>query len=248
MLQNRIFTPYERNFLKKHNFDINKVSDPHIPVEYLVGKADFRGLSFFVNSNTLIPRMESEKLVDIALNLIQQNHTADKSLNILDLCTGSGCLGISLAYELKKLNRQFNIYLSDISKEALSVAKRNIHKILPNEKKLHLIHSDLFTNIPKINFDIIISNPPYIPTANLNNLDPSVKDFEPMLALNGGPDGTTIINQIISNLPLYQQRINTLIEVDDTFNLNKIKSEGLKPSLIKDQFGVDRFLSLFTSL
>ena len=96
-----------------------------------------------------------------------------------------------------------------------------------------------------LNFDLIISNPPYVPNERIASLQNSVKNYEPILALDGGKDGTEIINKIILQLPKFQKKINCLIEIDDSHNLDKIKSEGLNPSLIKDQFGVNRFLSLF---
>lgn len=244
----RQLTPYEKNFLTKHHFDFaNTPITNDIPVEYLVNVAEFKGHNYYVDQNTLIPRIETEQLVDLALQNIQANFKDKEKITIADLCTGSGCVGISLALELVKNNIDFQIYFSDISKEALEVAKKNYSNLLPNkpENAIFLV-SDLFSEYPKdIKFDLVVSNPPYIPNQNIPNLHNSVKDFEPIIALDGGQDGAEIINKIISLLPNYQNNVNAILEIDDTHDLNKIKSEGLNPSLIKDQFGVNRFLSLF---
>ncbi len=244
----RQLTPYEKNFLTRHNFDFtNTLITSDIPVEYLVNTAEFKGHNFYVDQNTLIPRIETELLVDLALQNIRANFKDKNKITIADLCTGSGCVGISLALELVKNKIDFQIYLSDISPEALEVAKKNYSNLLPNySKNAIFLVSDLFNEYPKnIKFDLVVSNPPYIPNQNISKLQNSVKNYEPMLALDGGQEGTELINKIISLLPIYQNNVNAILEIDDTHNLNKIKSEGLKPSLIKDQFGVNRFLSLF---
>ena len=213
----------------------------------MVNVAEFRGLNFYIDQNTLIPRIETEQLVDLALENILTNFKNKEKIVIADLCTGSGSIGISLALELAKRNIDFHIYFSDISKDALDIAKKNYYNFLPKKiANANFIHSDLFNNFPKdLNFDLIISNPPYVPNERIASLQNSVKNYEPILALDGGKDGTEIINKIILQLPKFQKKINCLIEIDDSHNLDKIKSEGLNPSLIKDQFGVNRFLSLF---
>lgn len=244
----RQLTPYEKNFLTRYNYDLTKNIVPdEIPVEYLVNSAEFRGLDFYVDQSTLIPRIETEELVDLALQNIQANFTDKNKITIADLCTGSGCVGISLALELVKNKIDFQIYFSDISKDALEVAKRNYRNLLPDysENAIFLV-SDLFNEYPKnIKFDLVVSNPPYVPNQNISKLQNSVKNYEPIIALDGGQDGTEIINKIISLLPNYQINVNAILEIDDTHDLNKIKSEGLNPSLLTDQFGVNRFLSLF---
>lgn len=244
----RQLTPYEKNFLLRHNYDFtNTPINSDIPVEYLVNTAEFKNHEFYVNQNTLIPRIETEQLVDLALKNIQTNFKNKKKVIIADLCTGSGCIGISLAIELTKDKTDFLIYFSDISNDALEVAKKNYQNLLPNyQNNAKFIVSNLFENFPKnLNIDLVISNPPYIPSKRISKLHESVKNFEPILALDGGSDGALLINKIISDLPIFQKKINCLIEIDDSHNLNKIKSEGLNPSLVKDQFGVNRFLSLF---
>lgn len=244
----RQLTPYEKNFLIRHNFNFKDFPiDNDIPVEYLVNSAEFKGHNFYVDENTLIPRIETEQLVDLALQNIKTNFKNKDKIIIADLCTGSGCIGISLCLELLKENIDFQIFLSDISPKAIEVAKKNYQKLLPNnqDNAIFLV-SDLFNEYPEnINLDLVVSNPPYIPSQNISSLQNSVKNYEPTIALDGGEDGTILINKIISLLPKYQNKINAIFEIDDTHDLNKIKSEGLNPSLIKDQFGVNRYLSLF---
>lgn len=244
----RQLTPYEKNFLLRHNFDFTSTPiTSDIPVEYLVNTAEFKGHNFYVDQKTLIPRIETEQLVDLALQNIQTNFKDKEKITIADLCTGSGCAGISLALELVKNEIDFQIYLSDISPEALEVAKRNYNSLLPNytENAIFLV-SDLFNEYPiNIKFDLVVSNPPYIPSQNISKLQNNVKNYEPIIALDGGQDGAEIINKIISLLPKYQINVNAILEIDDTHDLSNIKSEGLNPSLFTDQFGVNRFLSLF---
>ena len=248
-MSKRVFSPYEKNILTKNHFDLN---DPRlqtdIPVEYLVGKAEFRGNDFFVTKDTLIPRIETEQLVDLALDNIIKNFPPDKKIIIADLCTGSGCIGVSLALELLKKNMNFHIYLSDISPNALQVAKKNFEHLLPSHQELAtFIESDIFASFPEnINIDLVVTNPPYIPSQRIRALDNSVKDYEPIIALDGGVDGLSLINKIISQLPKIQNnKVNAILEIDEKHDLKDIKkSEGLNPSLIKDSFGKNRFLSL----
>ncbi len=247
----RILTPYEKNFLTKNNFDLlSPALQTATPVEYLVGRAQFRGLNFFVDNSTLIPRLETEQLVDLALENIFKNYSPNQKIIIADICTGSGCIGVSLALELIKKNQDFHLYFSDISKTALAVAQKNFNYFLPDHSHLAtFLLSDLFSQFPKnVSLDLVISNPPYIPTKRIKTLDNSVKNYEPLIALDGGDDGLFLINKIIANLPKIQNnKVNALIELDENHTISQIKkSEGLNPSLIKDSFGKNRFLSLLS--
>jgi release factor glutamine methyltransferase len=248
-MSKRILSPYEKNILTKNHFDLNNpLLQTDIPVEYLVGKAQFRDHEFFVTKDTLIPRIETEELVDLALGNVSKNYSPNKEIILTDLCTGSGCIGISLALELIKKNYNFHIYFADISPKALQIAQKNFEHLLPNHQGLAtFIESDLFASFPKDAFiDLVVSNPPYIPSQRIGFLDNSVKNYEPIIALDGGEDGLSLINKIISQLPKIQNnKVNAILEIDEEHNLKDIKkSEGLNPSLIKDSFGKNRFLSL----
>ena len=148
------------------------------PYAYLTGTKEFMGLSFYVDSNVLIPRPDTECVVEAALKALPK-----KAKTVLDLCTGSGAIGIAIG----RLRPDLSVTVTDISEEALTVAKKNAKR---NGVNLRLIQSDLFEAVPETErFDLIISNPPYIPKADIQRLDRDVKDYEPLLALDGGLDG-----------------------------------------------------------
>ena len=154
------------------------------PIQYVIEKTEFYGLEFYVNKNVLIPQPDTEILVGEIL----ENFSSKKE--ILDLCTGSGAIAVSL----KKNMKGAKIFASDISKKALNVAKKNAEK---NKTEITFIKSDLFENIYK-KFDLIVSNPPYIETGFLKKLPSEVK-YEPVLALDGGKDGLNFYREIIKN-------------------------------------------------
>lgn len=160
-----------------------------IPLQYIINKQEFMGLEFYVDENVLIPQPDTEILVEEVIDISKR----EGKKNILDLCTGSGAIGISIANSISECN----ITLSDISKDALEVAKENCikHKV---EDRVTIIQSDLFENIDENNkFDIIVSNPPYIKTDVIKTLDKEVQN-EPILALDGGEDGLKIYRRIVN--------------------------------------------------
>lgn len=146
----------------------------HEPMQYIIGEQEFMGLNFFVNENVLIPRQDTEILVELAMS-----YSKDK--NVLDVCTGSGCIAISLA----KLSKAKSVTAIDISEKALAVASENVTRNCVN---VQLLQSDMFTNVTD-KYDVIVSNPPYIPTDVIKTLMPEVKEHEPLLALDGTEDG-----------------------------------------------------------
>ena len=151
-----------------------------IPLHQITGSREFMGLDFEVNEHVLIPRQDTETLVELVLKDYK-----GKMPKILDLCTGSGCIAISLA----KLGGFDRVTAADISEEALLVAERNAGKHL-GEGRITLVKSDLFEAFKnQRTFDVIVSNPPYIPTKIIEGLQPEVRDHEPMLALDGKEDG-----------------------------------------------------------
>lgn len=166
---------------------IKKISTG-IPIQYITNNQEFMNLNFYVDENVLIPQPDTETLVEEVINEYKE-----KKCEILDLCTGSGAIAISLA----KYINESNIVASDISMKALQIAKLNAEKNLVR-KKIEFIESDMFDKIYKDDFDIIVSNPPYIKTKVIEKLDRQVKN-EPYIALDGGADGLKFYKIIIEN-------------------------------------------------
>ncbi|GJM16918.1 MAG: release factor glutamine methyltransferase [Thermodesulfobacteriota bacterium] len=160
------------------------------PIAYILGGKEFYSKPYKVNPSVLIPRPETELLVDETLNLVQQR----TSPLILEIGTGSGCISVTIA----SLCENVEIVASDISREALAVAKQNITK--HNQKdRISLLRGDLLDSFEEQSFDIIVSNPPYITEAEFDGLESEVKDFEPQIALTAGQDGLYYIRKIISD-------------------------------------------------
>lgn len=168
----------------------------HKPIQYIIKKQEFMGYDFYVDENVLIPQPDTENLVEEVLFII--NSIKDKSLKILDLCTGSGAIAISLS---KILNSdKILIYGSDISEKALKIAQDNA---IQNCSKVVFLKSNIFNEINNnYKFDIIVSNPPYIETKTIEELSEEVK-YEPHLALDGGEDGLYFYREIIKNAKKY---------------------------------------------
>ena len=163
-----------------------------IPLAQILGRQSFYGLDFFVNEDVLIPRADTECLVDLVLedyaDLAKQ--AGSSSLNILDLCTGSGCIGISVA---KHLPYQ-ELLLVDLSEKALAVAKKNAEKHLG--ENVTLLQSDLLTGVQGKKFSLLLSNPPYIVSRVIPGLEREVSEYEPKMALDGGEDGLVFYRRI----------------------------------------------------
>lgn len=164
------------------------------PLQQILGSQEFMGLEFYINQHVLIPRQDTETLVELVLEA-QQNRAAA----VLDLCTGTGCIAISLAVK----GGYHKVAAADISEEALKVARRNVEMHGCGEQ-IRLYQGDLFHALePGMRFDIITSNPPYIPTAVIRTLEPEVRDYEPMLALDGTEDGLLYYRRIASEAGQY---------------------------------------------
>ena len=212
----RQFTAYEINQLTKHGLDpfsLAEIISLNIPVEYITCYAEFKGNDFVVDPAVLIPRVETEDLIDIAVDKVKQKN----SVIFCDIGTGSGAIGISFALQLEKKDIRYYGILSDVSKNALSITGENIENLLPTNNSLKLLQSDLLANYPDIQFDIIFANLPYIPSNRINELDCSVKDFEPKIALDGGKDGLKYIRQLLDQATKFLKPNGViLLEVDDS--------------------------------
>lgn len=186
---------YEEQFFKNIKEIINGV-----PLQYIIHNQEFMKLNFYVDKNVLIPRADTEILVEEVINIVNKLNNNDDGINILDMCTGSGAIIISLAKYLNKLNIKYRAL--DISNDALKIAKKNsrINKVFG---KIDFIQSDMFSNLnKKEKYDIIVSNPPYIETENVEKLSIQVKN-EPYIALDGGQDGLDFYRKIAKDAKEY---------------------------------------------
>ncbi len=212
--------------------DLIKTRANHVPLQEILGYTEFMGLKIKVNEHVLIPRQETEILVEEALKLCEGK-------DVLDLCTGSGCIIISLMKH-GNINRGMG---TDISTEALKVARENA-KI--NQVDIKFLQSDLFDNIED-KFDIVVSNPPYIPRDDIENLSKEVKDHDPLLALDGKEDGLYFYKMIAKDIKKYIRSNGYLLfeigynQADDVVSI--LKTEGISNiKVIKDLTGFDRVI------
>ena len=239
LMDSQITVPNEKcNIFREY---ISKRSK-HIPLQHIVGTQWFMGLEFEVNKHVLIPRQDTEALVEEALKFIQDGDC------VLDMCTGSGCILLSL---LHYSNHCSGIGV-DISKEALKVATENAAAIAgisrPNpwsEDTVRFICSDLFTEVPKEKFDIIVSNPPYIASAVIPTLMEEVREHEPMTALDGMEDGLFFYRKIVAESGHYLAKEGMLffeIGHDQGQAVSDMMREaGFKDvTVVKDFAGLDR--------
>ncbi len=196
--------------INKYKENIQKLVNG-TPIQYIINKQEFMGLEFYVDKNVLIPQPDTEILVEEVINICKEQN-ANKKIKILDLCTGSGAIGISIANNIKNCE----MTLSDISYDALEIAQKNsvivedIGEDIGDSQKSNIrtIQSDLFEKIEG-KFDIIVSNPPYIETKTIQTLDKEVQ-MEPKLALDGGEDGLDLYRRIIKEAYKYLNNNGTL--------------------------------------
>ncbi|MBQ7351553.1 MAG: peptide chain release factor N(5)-glutamine methyltransferase [Clostridia bacterium] len=224
-----------------------------VPLDKLLGFTEFYGLRIPFDKNVLTPRQETELLSEMVIKDLKKLYKANKyetPLSVLDLCSGSGCLGLSIA-----MNTNAKVSLSDISKKAISISKKNCK--LNNELKKNegippvnptFIVSDLFANIP-YSYDIIVCNPPYIQTQELIKLEIEVKDFDPVLALDGGKDGLSFYREIIRSAPKHINSENGVGKIyfevgyDQAESVVKMLEKDFEDiEVIKDYSGIDRFV------
>jgi release factor glutamine methyltransferase len=175
--------------------DLVKRRRSHEPVAYLRGVREFYGLPFRVDRRVLIPRPDTEALVEVAL--ARSSHLS-LSMRLLDLCTGSGCVAITIARQRPTAK----VVASDVSPDALAVARENAVRL--GAYNVAFVESDLFDQIPpESRFDVITANPPYIASSEIAGLMPDVRDFEPRGALDGGPDGLDFVRRIVCGAPAF---------------------------------------------
>lgn len=204
------------------------------PVQYILRRADFMGLALYVDNRVLIPRQDTETLVEAAVIALQ----GKKAPRVLDLCTGSGAIGLSIG----TLVPGAAVTLSDLSPGALEVARRNAHDLNVDAV---LRHGDLFKAVGREKFDLIASNPPYIRASEMDQLQAEVR-FEPALALNGGLDGLDFYRRIALDAPKHLLPGGSLYlevgmgEARDVLDLVRSGMDAAESGTLKDLNGVER--------
>lgn len=231
---------------KLHYQELIEQRASRIPLQYLTGTQNFMGLDFLVNEHVLIPRQDTEFLVEEVLKNLHDG------MRVLDLCTGTGCILVSL---LRYTNDCQGLGV-DISPEALTVAKKNAERLLAengelaeNERRgrLQFLESDLYERVEGI-FDIIVSNPPYIPTKVIDTLMPEVREHEPRLALDGSEDGLLFYRRIIEGSRAHLRGGGMLffeIGYDQGVAVRELMEQAgfLEVQVTKDYAGLDRVVS-----
>lgn len=206
------------------------------PLQYILGETEFMGMPFKVNELTLIPRQDTETLVETVVNKIK-----NKKLRVLDIGTGSGCVGISIA----KLCKNAQVTLLDYSDSILEVAKDNAEM---NGVQVEIERCDILEEIPEGKYDVIVSNPPYIETDTIFSLDNIVSSYEPVEALDGGFDGLMFYQRIAELAPDIMED-NSFVAFEIGYNQGESVTEILDESdfsaikVIKDPCGNDRVVT-----
>jgi len=239
---NRAWSIYEQNQLRKWGLaDQDLATYGEMPVEYITGHVDFDGLDILVNKDVLIPRVESVLMLTIAEELL-----ANKGeILFAEIGTGSGAIGMALNRRLMEKGKRIKGVLTDVSEPAVEVARQNYRRLFPDDTNLKIFQSDLMKSIPnELKFDLILANLPYIPTSRLPHLPESVKDFEPEIALDGGPDGLTLLKKLLIQAKDRLVADGVLIlEMDYSHDISDfVDVTGYQYEIAQDEFGQNRFL------
>lgn len=240
----RQLSEVEVNRLAKYGLDGGDLARfGQTPVEYITGWAEFCGREFMVSKDTLIPRVETQEIIGMVTSHCNQQ----KKYVLADVGTGCGCVGITLALGLKTKGVKFEIWLSDFLKKTLMVARKNARNFFGENHNIKIVQSNLLKNYPAgLLFDIVVANLPYIPSGRISRLPVSVRKFEPKKALDGGANGTTVINRLIRQFPARLKPHGlAILEIDDTHKLSDFEiSREFRGKIKRDQFGRKRFLLL----
>lgn len=233
--------PIPKDTIQKFDSIFSKYLHENKPIQYLIGYSNFYGYDFTVNEDVLIPRFETEELVENILYKYDE-HFGKQKVDVCDLATGSGCIAITLSLEEPNMN----VVASDISNEALKVAEENNKKLGGHVK---FLQGDMLAPFKGMKFDIFVSNPPYIPEEE--EVNPLVKDNEPNLALFGGRDGMKFYRIILSGLkPLLKEKAMIAFEhgydkKEEMLALAKEYFPDAKAECIRDLEGKDRMTFIY---
>lgn len=220
----RLFGEYESKLKRLHIGE---------PLQYVLGKWEFCGTEYITDKRALIPRPETELLAEMVIDYVKNK----EKLHILDVCTGSGCIGLSIA----KLTSH-NVVLADISIDALDLARQN-HQAMGAPPNVQITASDLLESVHG-EFDVIVSNPPYIESRDMETLPKNVKNYEPLLALDGGPGGLEVYKKLI---PQCFHKLKTggklFLEIGPGKTASYMEKAGFTNiSVYKDYAGLNRIL------
>ncbi len=228
----------ERMIVSSESKKISEIVEKRLtgrPLWYIIGDTEFYGCKIKVDERALIPRPETETLADVAVKSIEDG------FKVLDLCTGSGCIAVSVAK--KCAGRRVSVTASDLSDAAIMLAKENAQL---NGVNVEFVQSDLFTNV-RGRFNLIICNPPYIKTADIAGLQKEVREYEPRIALDGGEDGLEFYRRIAKTIRRYLARDGVLLlecGEGQTEEILKLFDKRDYAMVIKDLYGVERFLKI----
>lgn len=208
------------------------------PVQYILEHHTFYGYNFYIDKNVLIPRFETEELAEKAIEIIRENRFS----RVMDLCSGSGCIGITLLKELPLVTCTF----VDVSANAMDIVKINSEKLKVADRS-EFIQSDLFSNIKSDRYELIVSNPPYIVSNMIDTLDEEVMNAEPQLALDGGKDGLEFYKRICKEAKQYLVKGGYLvfeIGYDQRYSVTQLMEQNGYKDIhsYKDLYGCDRML------
>ena len=246
----KLYTDYERPLTDKelaaYRNLVQRAAEQE-PIAYLTGRAHFFNLEFDVTRDVLIPRPDTETLVENVLQTVRHQPGLEAP-RILDICTGSGCIAAALAHRLKSAI----VVATDISEAAVNIAQKNLER-LGLADRVQVEQGDLFEPLSRMvdvqPFDLVVSNPPYIPTGEIEKLDRSVKDYEPVAALDGGLDGLVVFRRIVQEAPDRLKpggRIFLEIQFDQGKPARQIVEENphyRDPRVLKDHAGHDRVVT-----
>lgn len=219
-------------------FDLVKKRNSGYPLQYIINEQEFMGINFYVQKGVLIPRPDTEILVEKIINIVNNNLLKNKEINIIDIGTGSGAIAVSLAHYLKEAN----IIAIDISDIALETA--NINAKRHSISNITIKKGDLFgdLNIADGKFDIIVSNPPYIETDEIKKLQKEVSIFEPKEALDGGEDGLHFYRKIMDKFIEHSTK-KSILSVEIGYNQGKEVKEIFSNSNVFNNIEIDKDLS-----
>jgi release factor glutamine methyltransferase len=214
------------------------------PLQHIIGTQEFWGLAFHVTPDVLIPRPETELIIESSLALIKDRSAPQR---IIDLCTGSGCIVVSLAKELSRAQ----LFATDASSDALIIARQNAREHGVADR-IRFFEGDLLEPLDELDIrgkvDIIVSNPPYVSAGELSTLQAEVRDFEPEIALIAGPTGTEMHQRIISDATAYLNRHGALImemgagQAEMLARMIRANGQYEQHSILKDLAGIERVI------